>query len=161
MPAGEIKFYNSDKGFGFIKQDEGDDLFFHVSSFDTEPEDITMGQRVVYEIGEGRRGAVANKLFFEEDAIKKAEPEPEPKHEETKAEPEPKLKKKQKQKDYQKSMMNAFLDKHIQSGEPLDFYFSDGSEFQGKILKRDSFHLKVEVDGKRRLIFKHALESVG
>lgn len=149
MPAGEIKFYNSDKGFGFIKRDEGDDLFFHVSSFDTEPEDITMGQRVVYEIGEGRRGAVANKLFFEEDAIKKAEPEP-----------EPKPKKKQKPKGQQKPMMNAFLDDHIESGEPLNFYFY-GSEFQGKILERDAYHLKVEVDGKKRLIFKHALESVG
>jgi CspA family cold shock protein len=57
MSTGTVKFYNSTKGFGFITQDEGEDLFFHVSGIDgQEPRD---GDKVEFEVGEGQKGPCA------------------------------------------------------------------------------------------------------
>jgi CspA family cold shock protein len=58
MSKGKVKFFNSAKGFGFITQDEGTDLFFHISEIQggTEPKD---GDRVEYEVGQGKKGPCA------------------------------------------------------------------------------------------------------
>jgi len=57
MSTGTVKFFNTNKGFGFITQDEGDDLFFHVSEVQgQEPKD---GDKVEYEVGQGRKGPCA------------------------------------------------------------------------------------------------------
>jgi CspA family cold shock protein len=51
MPRGKIKMYNDDKGFGFIRPDNGDpDVFFHVSSL-REGEEIAIGKEVTFETG--------------------------------------------------------------------------------------------------------------
>ena len=57
MNKGKVKFFNTDKGFGFITQNVGEDLFFHVSELRTES--ANEGDRVEYEIGEGRKGPCA------------------------------------------------------------------------------------------------------
>ncbi|MCB0421730.1 MAG: cold-shock protein [Bdellovibrionales bacterium] len=55
--TGTVKFFNTSKGFGFITQEEGKDLFFHISQIQgQEPQD---GDKVEYEIGEGRKGPCA------------------------------------------------------------------------------------------------------
>lgn len=55
--TGKVKFYNSSKGFGFITQDSGNDLFFHVSEIQgQEPQD---GDKVEFQVGEGRKGPCA------------------------------------------------------------------------------------------------------
>jgi CspA family cold shock protein len=60
MSKGTVKFFNSAKGFGFITQDEGSDLFFHVSEVQgNEPKD---GDRVEYEVGQGKKGPCATKV---------------------------------------------------------------------------------------------------
>lgn len=57
MSTGAVKFFNASKGFGFITQDEGDDLFFHISEIQgQEPQD---GDRVEFEVGQGRKGPCA------------------------------------------------------------------------------------------------------
>jgi len=57
MSKGTVKFFNGSKGFGFITQDSGDDLFFHISEIQgQEPRD---GDKVEYEVGEGRKGPCA------------------------------------------------------------------------------------------------------
>ena len=57
MSAGTVKFFNATKGFGFIIQDNGTDLFFHVSEVQgQEPQD---GDKVEFEVGEGRKGPCA------------------------------------------------------------------------------------------------------
>ena len=57
MSTGTVKFFNSTKGFGFITQDEGDDLFFHISEVQgQEPND---GDKVEYEVGQGQKGPCA------------------------------------------------------------------------------------------------------
>ena len=58
MNKGKVKFFNTNKGFGFITQDnKGEDLFFHVSELRTET--ANEGDQVEYEVGEGRKGACA------------------------------------------------------------------------------------------------------
>jgi CspA family cold shock protein len=50
MPVGKIKMFNEEKGFGFIKRDDGSgDVFFHVSSL-RQDDEITVGQAVKFEI---------------------------------------------------------------------------------------------------------------
>jgi len=51
MSIGKIKMFNDDKGFGFIRPDDGtNDLFFHVSAV-REGDEITVGKIVAFEIG--------------------------------------------------------------------------------------------------------------
>ena len=61
MPTGKIKYYNEDKGYGFIAQDEGEDLFFHILKSPSVGE-IKAGQRVKYEITRGKKGLEAEDI---------------------------------------------------------------------------------------------------
>jgi CspA family cold shock protein len=59
MPQGKIRKLVADRGFGFIKGDDGD-LFFHHSEIQgLTIEDLREGQTVEYEIGQGRKGPCA------------------------------------------------------------------------------------------------------
>ena len=58
MATGKVKWYDNEKGFGFIVQDEdGTDLFVHHS--ETEGYGLNEGESVEFEIGEGRKGPCA------------------------------------------------------------------------------------------------------
>lgn len=60
MPLGTVKFYNDDKGYGFIKPDDSsDDVFVHCSNVISADKRLVDNQRVTYEIGEGRKGPEA------------------------------------------------------------------------------------------------------
>jgi CspA family cold shock protein len=51
MPSGKIKLFNEDKGYGFIKPDDGGaDVFFHITAL-REGDEITVGKAVTFEIG--------------------------------------------------------------------------------------------------------------
>lgn len=174
MPKGTIKFYNAEKGFGFIKQDQGEDLFFHISSSSIdEPEKLEVGQRVIYEIGPGRKGPEAREVEIEgevieeevkEDTENKEEEESEkeeaPKQEKEKSKQNKEKNKSKSQKKSNKLISNSFWDGHIESGEPVTLTFMDNTEFDAKVVGRDTYHIMVEVDGKQRLIFKHALKWI-
>ncbi len=59
--SGTVKWFNNEKGYGFIQKDEGgDDLFVHFSAINAEGhKSLTEGQAVTFEIGEGRKGPQA------------------------------------------------------------------------------------------------------
>lgn len=57
MDQGTVKFFNEEKGFGFIKPDDGGkDVFVHVSGL---VDDIKEGDVVTYDVEEGRKGPSA------------------------------------------------------------------------------------------------------
>jgi cold shock protein len=66
-PAGRIKFFAQGKGYGFIVQDEGSDLFYHVTDFETPVQDVPVDERVVFDIAEGRKGLMAKNIRFENE----------------------------------------------------------------------------------------------
>ena len=59
MATGTVKFFNNDRGYGFIKpDDEGEDLFVHFSEL-IDNDFLKENDRVEYEIGQGRKGPAA------------------------------------------------------------------------------------------------------
>ena len=60
---GTVKWFNQDKGFGFIAPDDGGrDVYVHVSNIDTPDHTISDGQRVEFEHSMGRKGPEAIKV---------------------------------------------------------------------------------------------------
>lgn len=53
MPTGTVKWFNQTKGYGFIEQEDGKDLFVHISQVEGE---INDGDSVEFEVGEGPKG---------------------------------------------------------------------------------------------------------
>ena len=57
MPTGTVKFFNNEKGYGFISRADGDDVFVHFSNIEGEGyRTLEEGQNVEFEIGPGRKG---------------------------------------------------------------------------------------------------------
>ncbi|WP_071394532.1 cold-shock protein [Bacillus tuaregi] len=60
MNTGKVKWFNAEKGFGFIESSEGQDVFVHFSAIQTEGfKTLEEGQDVSFEIVEGNRGPQA------------------------------------------------------------------------------------------------------
>lgn len=61
MTTGKVKFFNELKGFGFITPDDGaKDLFVHIS--EVQAGNLTDGDSVQFEIGEGQKGPCATQV---------------------------------------------------------------------------------------------------
>jgi CspA family cold shock protein len=60
MTQGTVKWFNSEKGYGFISQAGGGDLFVHYSEIDGSGyRSLEEGQRVEFEVGAGQKGPQA------------------------------------------------------------------------------------------------------
>ncbi|NLJ54017.1 MAG: cold-shock protein [Intrasporangiaceae bacterium] len=59
MPTGKVKFFDSEKGFGFVSNDEGGDIFVPASALPEGVDALKSGQRIEFSVVEGRRGAQA------------------------------------------------------------------------------------------------------
>ena len=63
MTTGTVKFFNADKGFGFIGREEGDDVFVHYSNIQGSGyKTLGEGQRVEFDVVPGRKGDEAQNV---------------------------------------------------------------------------------------------------
>ncbi len=59
MPTGKVKFYDADKGFGFVNGDDGQDLFLPAAALPSGVTTLKGGTRIDYSVAQGRKGAQA------------------------------------------------------------------------------------------------------
>jgi len=60
---GTVKWFNADKGYGFIEREEGEDVFVHFSAIEGDGfKTLDEGQRVEFDVVEGNRGKQAEKV---------------------------------------------------------------------------------------------------
>ena len=60
MATGVVKWFNAEKGYGFISQDDGPDVFVHFSAIDMQGyKTLEEGQRVEFEVTQGQKGPQA------------------------------------------------------------------------------------------------------
>ena len=63
MEQGTVKWFNADKGFGFIERESGDDVFVHFSAIQSEGfNSLEEGQAVTFSVEEGNRGPQATNV---------------------------------------------------------------------------------------------------
>ena len=63
VTTGTVKFFNSEKGYGFISREQGDDVFVHYSGIEGSGyRSLEEGQRVQFEVVRGRKGDEAQQV---------------------------------------------------------------------------------------------------
>ena len=63
METGTVKWFNADKGFGFITKEDGSDVFAHFSAINSDGfKTLNEGQAVTFDVEEGQRGLQATNI---------------------------------------------------------------------------------------------------
>ena len=63
MATGTVKFFNAEKGYGFISRDDGDDVFVHFSNIQAAGyRSLDAGQQVEFDVAPGRKGDEAQNV---------------------------------------------------------------------------------------------------
>ncbi|MBL8932123.1 MAG: cold-shock protein [Kineosporiaceae bacterium] len=62
MPTGKVKWFDAAKGFGFLANDDGGEVFVHASALPTGTETLKPGARVEFGVAQGKRGLQALSL---------------------------------------------------------------------------------------------------
>ncbi|MCV7068514.1 cold-shock protein [Mycolicibacterium farcinogenes] len=86
MPTGKVKWYDAEKGFGFLSQEDGEDVYVRSSALPAGVEALKAGQRVEFGVAAGRRGpqALSLKLIDPLPSLSRARREAErPEHKHT------------------------------------------------------------------------------
>ena len=59
VPTGKVKWYDAEKGFGFLSQEDGEDVYVRASALPDGVEGLKAGQKVEFGLASGRRGPQA------------------------------------------------------------------------------------------------------
>lgn len=59
MPTGKVRFFDEEKGYGFIESDEGSQVFLHVSALPEGTSNVRKGARVEFSMVDGKKGPQA------------------------------------------------------------------------------------------------------
>jgi CspA family cold shock protein len=63
VATGTVKFFNNEKGYGFISREDGDDVFVHFSNIQGDGyKSLEEGQRVEFDVAPGRKGEEAQNV---------------------------------------------------------------------------------------------------
>jgi CspA family cold shock protein len=63
LTTGTVKFFNDQKGYGFISREQGDDVFVHFSAIQGDGfKTLQEGQRVEFDVGRGKKGDEAQNV---------------------------------------------------------------------------------------------------
>ncbi|MFP5281996.1 MAG: cold-shock protein [Actinomycetes bacterium] len=78
MPVGKVRFYDADKGFGFLTKDEGGDVYVRSTALPPGVTVLKPGQKVEFGVVEGRRGeqALSVRLVEQPPSLSKAQRKP-------------------------------------------------------------------------------------
>ena len=71
MPTGKVKWYSAEKGFGFVSQEEGEDVYVGSSALPAGVQELKAGQKVEFGIAAGRRGPQALSLKVDRTAAER------------------------------------------------------------------------------------------
>ena len=78
MPTGKVKWFDAERGFGFIASDEGDEVFLHASALPAGSASPKPGTKVDFGVADGRRGpqALSVKVLDPLPSVVKAQRKP-------------------------------------------------------------------------------------
>lgn len=78
MPTGKVKWFDADKGFGFLTGDDGQEVYLHSSALPSGVSTVKSGTRMEYGIADGRRGkqALSVRLLDKQPSVARAKRKP-------------------------------------------------------------------------------------
>ena len=78
MPTGKVKWFDAEKGFGFLTGDDGQEVYLHKSVLPAELSSVKAGTRMEYGIADGRRGkqALSARVVGEQPSVVRAARKP-------------------------------------------------------------------------------------